>query len=119
MVKVVSKVLILLVAAFLSAAALANAAKAPTIDVYADAILPDGQELKAGKYQVVVSEGENEVQFLKSGKVVAKHACRCMGHEGPKNPYNQARYIATPDNKQKITEIRFAGSSCIFNLDVR
>jgi len=119
MVKGVSKSLILLVAALLSVAALAFAAKGPTIDVYADAILPDGQELKAGKYQVVVSDGEKEVQFLKGGKVVAKHQCRCMGHEGPKNPYNQARYTATPDNKQKLTEIRFAGSSCVLNLDVR
>ena len=105
-------------AAFLLVAALAIAEKARTIDVYADAVLPDGQELKAGKYQVIVDEGEKEVQFLQAKKVVAKHACRCMGHEGEKNRYNQARYEGSQDKKQKLTEIRFAGKSCTLKLDV-
>ena len=105
--------------AVLFLAALAMADQGRTIDVYTDSVLPDGQELKAGKYQVIVDEGEKEVQFLQSKKVVAKHACRCMRHEGEKNRYNQARYNETADKKQKLTELRFAGKSCTLNLDVK
>lgn len=106
-------------AAVLFIAVLAKAEKARTIDVYADAVLPDGQEIKAGKYQVVVDAGEKEVQFVRGNAVVARHACRCLGHEGEKNRYNQVRYIEAPDKKQKLTEIRFAGRSCVLNLDVK
>jgi hypothetical protein len=113
------KTMLSAVVAILFVAAMAMAQKARTIDVYADAVLPDGQELKAGKYQVVVDAGEKEVQFLQGKKLVAKHACRCMGHEGEKNRYNQARFNETPEKKQKLTEIRFAGTQCTLNLDVQ
>jgi hypothetical protein len=106
-------------AAILFIAALAMAERARTMDVYTDAVLPDGQELKAGKYQVMVDEGEKEVQFLQAKKVVARHPCQCMGHEGEKNRYNQVRYNETAGKKQKLTEIRFAGKSCTLNLDVQ
>lgn len=99
--------------------ALAAADKGRTIEVYTDAILPDGQELKAGEYQVVVSAGEDEIQFMKSGQVVAKHACKCMGHEGGKNRYTQVRFSETSDKRQKLTEIRLAGTSCVLNLDIK
>jgi hypothetical protein len=112
------KTLVSTIAAVLLVAALAMAEKGRTVDIYTNAILPDGQELKAGKYQVVVSADEREMQFLQSNKVVAKHACRCMGHDGPKHRYSQARYIEGPDKKQKLTEVRLAGSSCVLNLDV-
>jgi hypothetical protein len=113
------KTIVSTAAAILFVAALALAEKAKTIDVYTDAVLPDGQELKAGKYQVLVDAGEKEVQFLQGKKLVAKHACRCMGHEGEKNRYNQARFSETPDKKQKLTELRFAGTHCTLNLDVQ
>lgn len=113
------KTMVSTVAAVLLVAAMAMAEKSRTIDIYTDAVLPDGQELKAGKYQVVVSPDEKEIQFLQSNKVVAKHACRCMGHEGPKHRYSQARYVEDSNKKQKLTEVRFAGSSCILNLDVQ
>ncbi len=100
-------------------AALAVAGKGKTIEIHPDAVLPDGQELKAGDYQVVVSAGEDEIRFMKSGQVVAKHACKCMGHEGGKNRYNQVRYSETPDKKQKVTEIRLAGTGCVLNLDIK
>ena len=106
-------------AALLFFAALAMAEKGKSIDVYTDAVLPDGQQLKAVKYQVVVSEGEKEVQFLQDDRVVAKHACQNVAHEEGKNRYNQARYTATPDKKQKLTELRLAGKSYILNLDVK
>ncbi|MGA2628670.1 MAG: hypothetical protein ABSG54_00525 [Terriglobia bacterium] len=113
------KTVVSTIAAVLLVAAVAMAEKGRTIDVYTNAILPDGQELKAGKYQVVVSADEKEIQFLQSNKVVAKHACRCMGHDGPKHRYSQARYAEGADKKQKLTEVRFAGSSCVLNLDVQ
>ncbi len=105
-------------AAIVFSAALAMAEKGKTIDIYTDAVLPDEQELKAGKYQVVVGEGEKEVQFLKGKTVVAKHACQCVG-QTEKNRYNQARYVEGPEQKQRLTELRFAGKSCILSLDVK
>ena len=113
------KTVVSTIAAVLLVAAVAMAEKGRTIDVYTNAILPDGQELKAGKYQVVVSADEKEIQFLQSNKVVAKHACRCMRHDGAKHRYSQARYAEGADKKQKLTEVRFAGSSCVLNLDVQ
>ena len=105
-------------AAIILFAAVALADRGKTIDIYADAVLPDGQALKAGKYQVVVGEGEKEVEFLKGGKVVLKHPCQCLGHKEV-NPHNQARYVESPEKKQRLTEIRFAGKSCVLNLDVK
>ncbi len=105
-------------AAIMLFAAVALAGKGRTVDIYTDAVLPDGQVLKAGKYQVVVGEGEKEVEFLKAGKVVLKHPCQCLGHKEV-NPNNQARYVESPDKKQRLTEIRFAGKSCVLNLEVK
>jgi cytochrome c-type biogenesis protein CcmE len=107
-----------LVGAILVFSALAVAEKAQTIDVYTDAVLPDGQELKAGKYQVVVGEAEKEVQFLQGKKVVAKHPCRALERQ-ERNRYNEVRYSETSDKKEKLTEIRLAGKSYILNLDVQ
>lgn len=98
--------------------ALAMAGKGRTVDIYTDAVLPDGQELKAGKYQVIVGEAEKEVQFLHGNKVVAKHSCQAVGSQ-EKNRYNQVRYVETSDKKQKLTEIRLSGKSYILNLDVQ
>lgn len=99
-------------------AAVALAGKGKTVDIFTDAVLPDGQVLKAGKYQVVVGEGEKEVEFLQGGKVVLKHPCQCLGHKEV-NRYNQARFVESADKKQHLTEIRFSGRSCVLNLDVK
>jgi len=114
----IAKAVLSLGAAIVFSAALAMADKGRTIDIYADAVLPDGQELKAGKYQVVVDEAAKEVQFLKGNKAVAKHACRCV-EQGEKNRFNQARYVEGPEKKQRLTELRFAGKGCVLNLDVK
>ncbi|MFB3923660.1 MAG: hypothetical protein ACE145_18195 [Terriglobia bacterium] len=99
-------------------AAVALADKGKTVDVFTDAVLPDGQVLKAGEYQVVVSESEKEVQFLKKGKVVAKHPCQSTEVKRV-NRYNEVRYVESSDKKQHMTEIRFAGKSYVLNLDVK
>jgi hypothetical protein len=112
------KTVLSLVAAILFFSALAMAEKAQTIEVYADAVLPDGQELKAGKYRVVVGEAEKEVQFLQGKKVVAKHSCRAVERQ-ERNRRNEVRYVETPDKKLKLSEIRFAGRSYILNLDLQ
>lgn len=93
------------------------AGKGRTVDIYTDAVPRDGQELKAGKYQVVVNEAGTEVQFLKSDKVVARHASQCLGHT-EQIRYNEARYIGEAGKKQHLTEIRLAGMSRILKLDV-
>ncbi len=112
------KTVLSLAAALLFFSALAMAEKAQTIDVYTDAVLPDGQVLKAGKYKVVVGEAEKEVEFLQGKTVVAKHSCQAVErHE--KNRYNEVRYSKTPDKKEKLTEIRLAGRSYVLNLDVQ
>ena len=105
-------------AAIILFAAVALAGKGKTVDIYTDAVLPDGQVLKAGKYQVVVGEGEKEVEFMQRGKVVMKHPCQCLGHKEV-NRYNQTRFVEGPDKKQHLTEIRFAGKSCVLNLEVK
>ena len=118
MFKSVIKNVITLGAAIILFAAVALADKGKTIDIYTDAVLPDGQVLKAGKYQVVVGPEEKEVEFSQNGKVVLKHPCQCLGHK-ESNRHNQARYVAGPDKKQRLTEIRFAGKSCVLNLEVK
>jgi hypothetical protein len=112
-----AKAVLSLGVAIVFSAALATADKGKMIDIYVDAVLPDGQELKAGKYQVVVDEAGKEVQFLKDKKVVVKHRCQCV-EKGEKNRYNQARYVEGPEKKQRLTEIRLAGKTCVVHLDV-
>jgi hypothetical protein len=112
------KTVLSLAAALLFFSALAMAEKAQTIDVYTDAVLPDGQELKAGKYKVVVGDAEKEVQFLQGKNVVAKHSCQAV-ERNERNRYNEVRYTETSDKKEKLTEIRLAGKSYVLNLDVQ
>lgn len=105
-------------AAIVLFAAVALAGKGKTVDIHTDAVLPDGQFLKAGKYQVVVGEGEKEVEFVQRGKVISKHPCQCLGHKKA-NRETEVRYFESTDKKQHLTEIRFAGRSCVLNLEVK
>jgi len=89
-------------------ASVALAQKAKTLEIYTDAVLPNGKELKAGKYQVVVDESAKQVKFMKGSKVVAEHGCKVV--EVPtKNDCNQVRYAETKGQKQEIQELRFGG----------
>lgn len=72
-------------------AAPALAEKAKTIDIYADVVLPNGQELKAGKCQVVLDESGKQVAFMKRNKAVATQGCRIIEKQ-EKNSCHQARY---------------------------
>ncbi len=93
--------------ALLLAAALALAEKARTIEIYTDAVLPNGQELKAGRYNVAVDEPANKVTFMKGNKTVATHPCKVV--EVPtKNNCNQVRY-SEKEKKQQVEELRFGG----------
>jgi len=102
------KAFLYLVVTVLFTASLALAQKAKTIDIYTDAVLPNGKELKAGKYQVVVDENAKQVKFMKGNKVVAEHGCKVV--EVPaKNNCNQIRYAEKAGQKQEIQELRFGG----------
>ena len=101
------KMLSYMAIAVLFTAALALAEKAKTIDIYTDAVLPSGQQLKAGKYQVVVDENSKQVTFMKGSKVVATQGCQVVEKQEPA-PCNQVRYTEK-DQKQQLQELRFGG----------
>jgi hypothetical protein len=94
----------------LFAAALALADRGKSVDIYTDAVLPNGQELKAGKYTVVLDESATKVVFKQGKKVVAEEKCKVVNQD-KKNPTNQARFSETPDKKQKLDEIRLGGDT--------
>ena len=67
----VVKTVLFLAGVVLLISAAAFAEKAKTINVYTDSVLPSGQQLKAGKYQVTVDNASKQVTFKKNDKVVA------------------------------------------------
>lgn len=91
-------------------AALGLADKGKSVDIFTNAVLPNGQELKAGRYTVVVDESATKVVFKQGNKVVAEHKCKVVNKD-QKNPSNQARYSETQDKKQKLDEIRLGGDT--------
>jgi hypothetical protein len=104
-----TKVLLFLAGAVLFVSAVALAEKPKTIKIYSDSVLPSGQELKAGEYQVDVNETSKEVTFKRGNKVVATAGCKIV--EKPvKNPCSQARF-GQKDNKQELQELRFGGEN--------
>ncbi len=105
-----------LVSVVLFFAILGVAGKTKTIDIYTDAFLPDGQELKAGKYQVVVDEKADQVEFMKGSKVVVKHRCKCVQQER-KNGTNRALYTERQDKRLMLTELRFGGETRVIHLE--
>ncbi len=91
---------------FVTSLALANKGKA--IDIYAGAVLPDGQQLKVGMYKVIVDEAADDIQFFQNSDVIAKHRCKSVAQE-EKNRYNQARYAEGPEKKQCLTRSAWRG----------
>lgn len=106
---------LVLVAGILAVAALAIAAKSE-ISIYKDAILPDGQTLKAGKYVVVINEDTKEVQFQQGREVVAKHSSRCVPLE-TRNRYTEARFTEEAGKPSKLNEVRLQGMRCSHILE--
>jgi len=101
------KIYLLLASAVLFTAAMAFAEHAKTVNIYADATLPSGQELKAGRYQVTVDEGAKQVSFKQGDKVIATVGCQIVERQ-EKNPCSEARF-GQKDNKQQLEEIRLGG----------
>jgi hypothetical protein len=96
-----------LVGMVLFAASVAMAEKAKTVKFFTDAVLPNGQELKAGDYKVVLNDTAKEVKFLKGNEVVAAVGCKVV-EQPKKNDCNEVRYTEK-DNKQHVQEIRLGG----------
>jgi hypothetical protein len=94
-------VMVLFVASF------AMAATGKTVSVYTDAVLPNGQQLKAGHYKVVVDDSANKVKFMKGKEVVAEAGCKVVD-EPKKNDSNEVRTVEKGD-KQEVQEIRLGG----------
>jgi len=101
------KISLFLAGAILLVAATALAEKAKTINIPTDAVLPSGQQLKAGKYQVDVNETSQRVTFKQGDKVVATTGCKIVATP-QKNTCSQARF-GEKDNKQQLQELRFGG----------
>ena len=92
---------------FFAVAALAE--KSKSIFIYTDSVLPSGQELKAGNYQVQVDATSKQVTFMQGRKVVAKSICQIVDKPA-KNDSSQARF-GQVNKKQQLQEIRFDGES--------
>src|SRR5579863_3009993 len=65
----VVKISLFLAGALLFVAGVVLAEKAKSINIPKDSVLPSGQQLKAGNYQVDVNEAANQVTFKKGSKV--------------------------------------------------
>ena len=88
-------------------ASVAMAAKGKSVSVYSDAVLPNGQELKAGQYNVLVDNSASKVTFMKGKEVVAEAECKVVD-EPKKNDCNEVRTVEKGD-KQEVQEIRLGG----------
>ena len=86
-----------------------------TIRVAQDVVLPGGQTLKAGTYEVVVNEKLDQVQFLQDSKVVATHACKCIPQE-KKNKETQLLMDQGSGNAQVLQQIHLRGETRIITL---
>ena len=91
---------------FFSAVAVAD--KGKNVKIFSDAVLPNGQELKAGEYNVHMNATTNELEFMQKGKVVAKFPCRCVEKQS-KNNRTEVFYRKTAEGKLVIQEMRLAG----------
>ena len=94
--------------AILVFATMALAAKIEKFSITSDSVLPGGQQLQAGKYEVMVDDGAKQVKFMLGSKIVATHAFKVV-ELGQKNQYSQARYAETADKKQQLQELRLSG----------
>jgi hypothetical protein len=103
----VVKISLFLLGAFLFLSVSALAQKAKSINIPTDSVLPSGQELKAGKYQVNVDEASKQVTFKQGDKVVASAGCKIV-EKPEKNACSEARF-GQQGNKQQLEELRFGG----------
>jgi hypothetical protein len=111
--KTVRFALLLSVGMFLfSSLALAGA---KTINLTRDAILPDGQTLKAGVYTVVVDQKLDQVQFIQRGVVVVKHQCKCIDQQ-KKNDIDAILFNEEAPNKKVLNGIRLKGETRLITL---
>jgi HAMP domain-containing protein len=86
-----------------------------TIRVAQDVVLPGGQTLQAGTYDVVVNEKLDQVQFLKNSKVVVTHTCKCIPQE-KKNKETQLLMDQGSGNTQVLQQILLRGETRIITL---
>jgi hypothetical protein len=107
--KSVLKSLVALAAAIFICSAIAFAAKAKTVSVHYDSILPNGQTLKAGEYTVHVDETAHKVQFMQKDKVIAETPCNCV--EGKKNDKTECVFKKNKEGKQTLQEVRVKGDT--------
>jgi hypothetical protein len=101
------KVSLYLAGALLFVAGVALAEKAKSINIPKDSVLPGGQQLKAGSYQVDVNEAANQVTFKKGNKVVATAGGNIVV-KVENNTCSEARF-GEKHNKQQLEELRFGG----------
>jgi hypothetical protein len=106
----VVKVLVVLAAVMFFSAATALADKGKEVAVAYDCVLPNGQTLKAGSYQVHLNEKADEVQFVQKGKVIATVPCHCTMNQG-KNQRTEILYNTTKAGKQVMLEMRLRGET--------
>ncbi|TAM82618.1 MAG: hypothetical protein EPN47_08150 [Acidobacteria bacterium] len=86
-----------------------------TIRINQDVLLPGGQTLKAGTYEVVVNEKLDQVQFLKNSKVVVTHACKCIPRE-KKNKETRLLTQQGPGDTQVLQQIELQGETRTITL---
>lgn len=103
----VIKISLYLAGALLFISTIALAEKAKTINITADSVLPSGQTLKAGKYQVDVNATSKQVTFKQGDKVVATSGCQIV--EKPVKNTCSETFFGQKGNKQELQELRFGG----------
>ena len=105
--KSVMKLFLYVAVAVLFTAAMGLAQKAKSLNIYSDSVLPNGQELKAGKYQVAVNDSSKQVEFKQGKKVVATAPCTIV--EKPvKNPCDEIKFNGNT-SKPQLQELQFGG----------
>ncbi len=90
-------------------------AKSKTLTLNKNVVLPDGQTLSAGKYEVVVDQKVDEVHFIQNDKVVVKHRCKCV-EQAKKNASDGYVVNEEAPNKVVLQEVRLQGETRIIHL---
>ncbi len=102
-----ARLMLYLAGAVVLFATVALAGDTKAFRLYSDSVLPNGQTLKAGQYQVIINESNKEVTFKQEGKVVASVACQIQA-KSAKNETNET-YFGNKGATPEIQEIRFGG----------
>ena len=108
MTKGILKSMVALVGAIFICSSIAFA-KAKTVTVAYDTVLPNGQTLKAGDYQVHVDEIAHKVKFMQKDEVVAEAPCNCK--EGKKNDKTICVFQNNKEGKRVLQEVRVKGDT--------